>query len=461
MPTSRPSAAPGRPRHEPPAAGMLIHAARAAQGLTLAELGRRTGYSASQISRYERGITPLTDITVLRRFADILRIPPQHLGLNPPASAGPVRHAGFAERLTPGAHGNTVGHERQWEDGEDPVRRRDMLTGTAALAGTAALSSISTARPRTTVTLQDVLYGKTEAAPVRLPELRRSITATRSNFQAARYDKVTSALPVLLAVAQATRYAASTADHGDACTLLADASLLAADFAVKINDDPLSWMTAGRALEAALTGNDPLAVADARRAVATAMRRAGHPGRACDLLIRACRDLEHEDGSNPDAVAMYGTLLSVAAYTAATAGNRGAAQDYITEAAAAASRIGPHGSSRIPAFGLAGVTLYQVSIAQVLGDNGTAIEHAKKLRTADIPTRERQGRYWVDVARAYYQWGKPRGTYAALLAAGRAAPAEVRYRPPVHRMTQALLSSPAGNTLPGLREFAHRTGLPA
>jgi hypothetical protein len=35
---------------------------------------------------------------------------------------------------------------------------------------------------------------------------------------------------------------------------------------------------------------------------------------------------------------------------------------------------------------------------------------------------------WVDVARAYHQWGKPERCYAALLAAERAAPAEVRYR---------------------------------
>lgn len=220
-------------------------------------------------------------------------------------------------------------------------------------------------------------------------------------------------------------------------------------------------MSADRALQAAPAGNDPLTLADARRAVAVAMRRAGHPARACDLLTRACHDLAPAYGSEPGTLAMYGTLLNVAAYTAATAGNRNAASDYITEAAAAADRLGPHGDSRLPAFGIAGVTLYQVSIAQVLGDSGTAIEHAKNLRAETIPTPERKGRYWVDVARAYHQWGKPHACYAALLAAERAAPAEVRYRPPVHRMTADLLHTPGGNTMPGLRDFARRTGLPA
>lgn len=39
-----------------------------------------------------------------------------------------------------------------------------------------------------------------------------------------------------------------------------------------------------------------------------------------------------------------------------------------------------------------------MSIAQVLGDNGTAIEHARTVAPGAIPTAERRGRYWVDVA---------------------------------------------------------------
>jgi len=68
--------------------GDVVRAARRASGLTLVELGARTGYSAAQVSRYERGVTPLTDITVLRRFARALSIPPHQLGL-----AAPLRSA--------------------------------------------------------------------------------------------------------------------------------------------------------------------------------------------------------------------------------------------------------------------------------------------------------------------------------------------------------------------------------
>lgn len=61
--------------------GAIVRAARIAQGMTLAELGTRTGYSAGQVSRFERGIAALTDIAVLRRFAGALELAPEILGL--------------------------------------------------------------------------------------------------------------------------------------------------------------------------------------------------------------------------------------------------------------------------------------------------------------------------------------------------------------------------------------------
>jgi len=57
-----------------------VRTARVRSGLTPAELGNRTGYSASQVSRYERSVTPLTNVTVLRRFASALAISPSELG---------------------------------------------------------------------------------------------------------------------------------------------------------------------------------------------------------------------------------------------------------------------------------------------------------------------------------------------------------------------------------------------
>jgi transcriptional regulator with XRE-family HTH domain len=449
--------------------GAVLRFVRKERHLTLAEAGQMAGYSAATMSRFETGARPLTDVGTLRHLAAVFSIPPQLFGLTAvngeaesrtrPAPPRP-RHAGFTDQQTREANGNTVSDNQQWEDGEDPVRRRDMLTGTVALAGAAALGGFQGDQAGKPVTLTDVLYGRSAAAPIPISSLRAAVTAARRDFQVARYGQVSAVLPSLLAAARATSDTAGTAERGDVASILADAYLVAADFAVKINDDPLSWLTSDRALQAALAGNDAVTLADARRSVATAMRRAGYSGRAGELIVQASQDITPSDFADPDSLAMYGTLLSVAAYTAATGGNRDAAKDYISEAQAVLGQLGSQRSIRLPGFNTAGVALYRVSIAQVLGDNGTAIEHAKNVRIAEIPTPERRGRYWVDVARAYHQWGKPVPCYRALLAAERAAPAEVRFRPPVHRMTRDLVRARQASSMPGLRQFAQRIGLP-
>jgi transcriptional regulator with XRE-family HTH domain len=104
----QPLSSPGEPMWKE--AGAIVRAARLRAGITLADLGHRCGYSASQISRYERGVQPLTDVTLLRRFADALAIPPQLLGLADARDILASRHAGanqqtYLARVARGAGG--------------------------------------------------------------------------------------------------------------------------------------------------------------------------------------------------------------------------------------------------------------------------------------------------------------------------------------------------------------------
>ncbi len=420
--------------------GATVRAARLRAGLTLADLGHRCGYSASQISRYERGVQPLTDVRLLRRFADALAIPYVAFGLAPPGHVHSERHAEANDRYGD-TGGSNVGRDFLREDGDDWVRRRELLANAAGLVGSAALArpvvGRSQAPLRPHASLADLLYAGGVGEPVPMGTLGAAIAARRADFQMARYDRLAAGLPGLIATADATRQCAGAGQEAAASSLLAEAYIAAANFAVKLNDDPLALTLADRALQAASGGDDPLTTADARRAVATALRRTGRRARARDLLLSAATDIQPAELTGPEQLSVYGTLLEVVAYNAAVDGDRRAASEFIGEASAAAARLGRDANYRFTAFGPANVTLYQVSIAQVLGDSGTAIEHAKTLRPAAIPTAERQGRYWI--ARAYHQWNKPGPCYRALLAAERAAPAEVRYRPPVHRMTEDLL----------------------
>lgn len=96
--------------------GAIVRGIRTAKGMTLAELGRRTGYSAGQVSRFERGVAPLTDIAVLRRFARALEIAPDVLGLapgQPSRERYPVPRPGTGESVTPYADRGLVTRQ-QW-----------------------------------------------------------------------------------------------------------------------------------------------------------------------------------------------------------------------------------------------------------------------------------------------------------------------------------------------------------
>lgn len=436
-------------------AGAVVRSARQAQGLTLADLGQRTGYSISQISRYERGVAPLIDTTVLRRFAAALGLPPQTFGLLPDMTS--------AKTVTDHVRAPSVVTEPTREDGEDPVRRRDLLTGAAGLAAAGALGLPEPARAARlsdpAAGLADLLFGHkpVTTSPVPLPTLRAAVGQAHALFQAARYDQLAPRLPRLIATATAVRDDADGQARQTADTLLADAYNIASAFMVKLNDDQLAWTTADRAVQIAAASGDALTLADAQRSLATVMRRTGRPDRARELLITAADDISPTRAAAIEQLSMYGTLLQVAAYTAAVDGDRDQAAELIAAAQAVATSVGRDGGRH--AFGPTNVTLYQISIAQVLGDNGSAIAHAKTIDPTAIPTAERRGRYWIDVARAWHQWGKVEACYRALLAAERVAPAEVRFRPPVHRMTHDLLRADRRAALPGLRSFAARTGV--
>jgi len=310
--------------------------------------------------------------------------------------------------------------------------------------------------------LADVLYGRGpgDVEAVSLTTLRTATVRARGLFQAARYDVLSAELPGLISTATVTRDRAHGGERASADALLADAYVVASGLMVKLNDDQVAWATADRAAQAADASGDPLLLADARRSVATVLRRTGRAGRARTLLINAADEIGAGKSGAPGHLSMYGTLLQTAAYTAAVDGDRSEAGELIEAARAAATRLGDDANHRHNAFGPTNVTLYQVSIAQVLGDNGTAIAHAESLDTARIPTAERRGRYWIDVARAWHQWGRHEQCYQALRTAERTAPAEVRFRPPVRRMTEDLLRADRRGALPGLRAFASRIGVP-
>ena len=121
--------------------------------------------------------------------------------------------------------------------------------------------------------------------------------------------------------------------------------------------------------------------------------------------------------------------------TAAQAGNRDRALELIADAEHAASRL-PDLTAPGQPFSVttAHVALYRVGVHWSLGDAGAALNVGRQLHPGQFPTPERRGRLLTDLARAWWQWGKPEQTVQSLLAAHSHAPAEVRDRPAIRNI---------------------------
>jgi hypothetical protein len=292
-----------------------------------------------------------------------------------------------------------------------------------------------------------VHYGTASIPGQREPSaasVHASITTARQDFRAARYDALAQALPGWIAAAQ------SVGSSEESARAVAALYNVAVRLCIKLGDDGLVAITSDRALNAARTSGDGLIIAEAQRMVSSAWRRQGHLSRATDIALRAAHDLQG-DSSVPESarLAAQGDLFATAAYTAAKQGDRSYAHSLIAEAADNARASGQ-------VDGIQGIALHQLSVHYELGDAGQAIELARTVDPTALPTAERQARFFIDVARAFSQWGKPEQTFRALLAAEQAAPQEIR-RGSVRRVATDLLRH--DRSLPGIRDFATRAGV--
>ncbi|NYI05344.1 helix-turn-helix domain-containing protein [Allostreptomyces psammosilenae] len=446
--------------------GAVIRGARAAARLTQRQLGQRCGYSASAISRIESGDThPNWD--TLRRIAHALDIPATDLGLPTPPLGPPPPTTRPRPTASPPTRIKVASGLAAPRQQEDDVRRRNLLAGALGISAAHLLPHPASAASQPTTTssataLEHVLFQPTPTEPLPLQRLVAALTAARADFRAARYADFAAHLPALIAAAESTRAAAPhgrTREQAAAC--VARAYVLATELAIKSHAD-LAWATADRALTAARASAQTAPIAEAARVLAITMRRAGRPNSAVDLLVHTATTIAPDHGNpHPADLAARTTLLLTAAYSAAAAGDRTAALTLADEAEQTTHRI-PRG--RQPDLYAVEATpaqcdLYRIGIHTTLGTPDEAVPHATHLTPADFPTIERRARFHTDTARMWHALGDPTRTLAALRAIERDAPEEVR-RPSIQALTANLLYAPT--SLPGLKEFAHRTGaLPA
>lgn len=441
--------------------GTVIRLTRQAAGLNQTDLGLRCGYSASTVSRIERGQPPIHDIDVRRRIADALQIPRRFLGLSspsgeqhaaPPLAIGPLRPS----------RDDMVGRTPTTGEGGDPVRRRNLLAGlaatTAATAWPVHARASAASDPEPPVGLEALLTAENTAVPsAPIARLMQALTRAQNAFTDTRYDELSRQLPALIRMAAASHRDGPEVRREQLAAILAQSYRLGSELCIKLNDDPIAWVLADRALTVARTSGHATTISDASRSVAIAMRRSGHRQGAVALLTTTAKDLDADTSqASPSIMAAYGSLLCTAAYSSAQQGSHSQAIQLIDEATRVATRHSHTTPDVGEPFGLANVAIYKIGIYTTLGETGAALQHASTVQPQLLPSPERHARYCIDTARAWEQHGNPERAYEALRIAERYAPQEVR-RPSVRTLISALLYAPS-LTPQGLRDLAVRVG---
>jgi transcriptional regulator with XRE-family HTH domain len=387
--------------------GGLIKLGRTWHGWRQADLGLRLGCSASTVSRLEKP-GRVSDLRLMQRAAYEVGVPADVLG----AALGLVGRP--ATRVAPTG-------PRHIE--EDPMRRRTLLAAAGLAVPVSVLLDVESALAE-----MPAPSGSPEPFDVRLAR-------ARTLFDTGGYGDLLKVLPDLLATAHARIRDRAEISYAR----LSACYSLTAQVLVKIGRYDQARLTADRAsLYADLSGS-PLASAAAARELSIVLRHQDQAHTAQRLILNAASRIEATGLKTPAQASAYAQLLCTTSYTAAGAGDRDQALSMIDEATKAARglpAVAPAG--RLFAITPASVRLYQVGIHWALGDAGSAIRAGQQLRQEQFATAERKGRLHTDMARAWWQWGKPEQTAQSLLNALRVTPAEVRDRPSVRAIVKEL-----------------------
>ncbi|MFX0593495.1 hypothetical protein [Melissospora conviva] len=357
-----------------------------------------------------------------------------------------------AARPDASAHADT-GDDGDSDSGSDgDVRRRDLLRGTAAVV--AAAPNVAP--------LLEALFAPphSDGAVLSIPQFTRAVRAAKTDYQACRYEHVLARLVALLPVLEPRKSDADGEQRLQIEALAADLYHVVGSVLLKVGDRGMALVAAERSTRAASMSQDPVSLAASARIMTHALMSNGHDAQAVTLAGKAADSLDRDTRlASTDAVAVYGALVLRGAIAAARQNDRDTAHAMLDEATRAATRLGYDGNDRWTGFGATNVLLHRVNIALTLGDAGTAVAIARTVPLEKVTLAERKASLFVDVARAYTQWGRYECGLSALRTAYEVAPEEIRCRPAVQRIAGNLAVLAKDSVRAAVVGFAQDAGI--
>lgn len=334
-----------------------------------------------------------------------------------------------------------TGPERSSETASEPV---DSL----AVAPSQPVPSLNRLR-------RVVLGGRAESTR-EIPAVKVATIEAHRQYQMADYDAAARLLPNVLAQL--------TARPSDPQTV-AVAYLASAKLATKLGDAGLAWVTADRALHAAMESGHAALVGLARYQVACALLRAGHVADAEQIAGLAAESVA-ATGSEcrvSEVRSVRGALLLLLAVMAARSGDTAAARGYLGEAARLADQLGQDGNWLWTGFGPTNVAIHELAVCTGLGNAKQALVLGAVIDTDSLPAvlQGRRSQVHIELATAATSQRDDGLAVLHLLEAERVAKQSVSRNAAAAALLGTLLRRERQCATPGLRALAARTGVMA
>lgn len=182
---------------------------------------------------------------------------------------------------------------------------------------------------------------------------------------------------------------------------LASAYGLAQHLAVDLVEPQTGRIIADRAARAAQVADDPVSLAFGAWTQGHVLRSVDADA-ALRVVAEAAGELEqHMD--EPDAMGLYGSLCLHMGISAAYQGDNGDAWRFWDTADQMAQALPPGYFHPQTIFGQANVDIHGVSIAAELRRFGEAVSRADRIDPSRVPSRERRGRLYAEMAAGHLQ----------------------------------------------------------
>jgi hypothetical protein len=192
-------------------------------------------------------------------------------------------------------------------------------------------------------------------------------------------------------------------------------------------------------MRAAEQADDPIRLAGARGNLAQVLLADRQAQVAEAVAMQALEDLRALTTSgDPNAAALSGSLLLVAAIAAVRTGNAGTGRDRLNQAAPLASHVGERNTCWT-AFGPTNVAMFAVSIEVESGEAVEGLRLARKINHGFSPSIERRVAFLLDQAKGHCQRRNFAAAMALLSTAERDAPEDIRFRPTAHVLLRKIV----------------------